>query len=153
MMAEERPSDALDNQAQPRRGMAGRKVAIIAGWIVFGICGMWIAVMVRDHFDVKRKVMHARTAVTRAQIANLTAALATFEADNGKYPTDAEGLGAMVRSPAGLPNWHQLLADVPVDGWGNDFAYQCLGTKNPGSFDLTSAGPDGKFGTKDDIER
>lgn len=35
---------------------------------------------------------------------------------------------------------------VAVDAWGNPIYYRCPGRKNPSSFDLFSAGPDGNVG-------
>jgi general secretion pathway protein G len=44
--------------------------------------------------------------------------------------------------------------DVPKDPWGNPFRYRASGDDlhNKDSFDLWSAGPDGKDGTDDDIK-
>jgi len=94
--------------------------------------------------------MHEKS--TMAQINVVVYALNMFKEDNGRYPTPAEGLDALVHSPAGLTNWRQSMVEVPLDSWGNNFRYSCPGKKNPGSFDVISAGPDGKFGTADDIE-
>ena len=33
-----------------------------------------------------------------------------------------------------------------VDAWGNPLYYRCPGVRNPGSFDLISAGPDNRIG-------
>jgi len=52
----------------------------------------------------------------------------------------------------GATNWHgPYLAKVPHDIWGKNFVYEYPGKHNPDSYDLTSCGPDGKAGTKDDI--
>ena len=41
------------------------------------------------------------------------------------------------------------LGEVPLDPWGNPFIYQFPHPKQPGTFDLRSAGPDGKKDTID----
>ena len=38
-----------------------------------------------------------------------------------------------------------------MDPWGNPYIYYYPGKHNPDSYDLLSAGPDGKEGTDDDI--
>jgi general secretion pathway protein G len=71
--------------------------------------------------------------------------------DTGRFPTQAEGLDALVHQPAGTPAWHRQMDDMPKDGWGWPFIYRFPGKKDPGSYDLISVGPDGKEGTPDDI--
>ena len=89
-------------------------------------------------------VGHAQT-----QMAALKIALDTFEVDNDRYPTTAEGLAALVSAPKGLEGkWHQILKEMPKDPWGNDFVYK---TDDQGGFELSSPGPDGKEGTVDDV--
>ena len=83
--------------------------------------------------------------------ANLNTALAAFKIDNGRIPTAAEGLAVLTKSPGGdlQKTWHGPYLDkVPLDQWGNAYRYAPSG---PATFDLTSAGPDGKFDTPDDI--
>jgi hypothetical protein len=40
---------------------------------------------------------------------------------------------------------------LPIDPWGNPYIYYYPGKHNPTSYDLLSAGPDGKEGTDDDV--
>ena len=94
--------------------------------------------------------------IVRAQsdIASLGVALGAFEVDNGRYPTSAEGLGALSTAPGGLTNWKGPYIERPVvnDPWGNPYVYVCPGTHNTDSYDLHSFGPDGQDGTEDDID-
>jgi general secretion pathway protein G len=91
-----------------------------------------------------------------AQLQVFRQALDKFERDNGRYPTTAENLNALVTNPGGLPNWtpcfgaDSSLASIPLDPWGNPYIYRCPGTGGK-PYDLLSAGPDGKEGTADDI--
>jgi general secretion pathway protein G len=81
----------------------------------------------------------------------IVTALGQFEIDNGQYP---KGLHDLVQKPDDATNWHGPYFDppkVPVDPWGNEYIYEFPGKHNPGSYDLMSAGPDGKKGTEDDI--
>jgi len=107
--------------------------------------------------DLKpRQPPDGRIAVAEANVAGLRAAIEVFEVDNGRYPTTAEGLAALIQQPPNAPNWHGPYITVAKgvdlnDPWGNAFVYACPGAANKNGFDLTSAGPDGKPGTADDI--
>ncbi len=94
--------------------------------------------------------------IVRAQtdIANLGTAISAFEVDNGRYPSSAEGLGALSVAPGGLTNWHGAYIERPIlnDPWGNPYVYACPGTHNTDGYDLHSFGPDGQDGTEDDID-
>jgi general secretion pathway protein G len=96
-----------------------------------------------------------RTHRTKANAAlstiNITTqSLQNFEVDFDRFPTTADGLDALVADP-GLPNWHPFLERFPTDPWGSPLRYRCPGVDHPDTFDLTSAGPDGVFGTSDDL--
>ena len=83
--------------------------------------------------------------------SDFNTALAAFKIDNGRVPTAAEGLAVLTKNPGGdlQTTWHgPYLAKVPVDQWGNAYRYAPTGTT---TFEITSAGPDGKFDTPDDI--
>jgi type II secretion system protein G len=89
----------------------------------------------------------------KAMIKSLEAALDIFEIDNGRFPTSAEGLSALTKQPKDAKNWKgpYIKNDVPKDPWGNALIYKHPGTKNKNGFDLSSAGPDGKPETADDL--
>jgi general secretion pathway protein G len=87
----------------------------------------------------------------KVQMNALETALDVFKVDNGFYPSTAMGLQALVTQPQGARNWHQYLNAIPKDPWGHDYIYACPGKHRPKTYDLSSAGPDGKAGTQDDI--
>lgn len=86
---------------------------------------------------------------------NISLALKLYEVDNGRYPTTAQGLDALVKEPTGSPapkNWKgPYLEQEPLDPWKNPYQYHYPGTHPPRDYDLYSMGPDGKDGTEDDI--
>lgn len=61
-----------------------------------------------------------------ADIAAITAALNLFKLDIGHYPTDQEGLQALVEQPSGLVQWRTggYIDKLPLDSRGNTYAYQ-----------------------------
>jgi general secretion pathway protein G len=95
----------------------------------------------------------ARTTRAKQDITTLDGAMEQFQVDCGRYPTNDEGLKALVEQPAGVQNWHgpYIKRGVPADPWNNAYVYQYPGTHNPTGFDLYSMGPDGRAGN-DDID-
>ena len=76
-------------------------------------------------------------------------ALGNYEVDNGSYPHSLEDL---LKQPSNAKNWHgPYLDNPPIDPWKNPYIYYFPGKHNPTSYDLLSAGLDGKEGTDDDI--
>lgn len=97
--------------------------------------------------DPTAKIKSARTS-----IAMIKQALATFEVQEGRFPTEAEGLDALVHQPAGIQDWHPYFEKLPKDPWGHDFVYHNPSKRDKDSFyDLFSPGPDGKPDTDDDV--
>lgn len=118
-------------------------VAIGIALLVVLACAMFPIMMGgRDHPAVEP---------TRATIANTKTALGQFQIDHGRYPTIGEGLDALVHNPGTLDGWNQLMETLPRDAWDRALRYRCPGIEHPDSYDLFSAGPDGKDGTADDI--
>lgn len=94
----------------------------------------------------------ARTTAVATQISSFSTALDAFEVDNGYYPRGKSGLLDLVQQPRDAQNWKgPYLKEIPKDPWGNEYVYECPGRVNVSSYDLTSAGPDGKVGSEDDI--
>jgi general secretion pathway protein G len=92
--------------------------------------------------------------VTRAWAdirSNLSLALDLFEQDTGRYPTNEEGLSALVADP-GVAGWRgpYLKGGLQKDPWGHDYVY-ARDTESSNHYVLSSAGPDGQAGSADDI--
>ena len=83
----------------------------------------------------------------RKELQALRTGLEWFRAHCKRYPTDAEGLRALVRDP-GVPGWHGYYVDqLPPDPWGHPYVYGCTN----GTVYLRGSGADGIAGTADDI--
>jgi general secretion pathway protein G len=95
----------------------------------------------------------ARIAAATTDVNNLDNAVELFEQDAGRYPSNDEGLGALVNQPANVRTWHgpYIKKGVPVDPWGNAYVYRYPGTQNQTGYYLYSMGPDGREGGNDDI--
>ncbi|HET7535668.1 MAG TPA: type II secretion system major pseudopilin GspG [Candidatus Didemnitutus sp.] len=88
---------------------------------------------------------------------SLRTALVRYKIDLGDYPSTAEGIAALITAPANKADqWHGPYIETPggrapTDPWGEPYRYRYPGTKNKGSYDLYSVGPDKAEGTDDDI--
>ena len=97
----------------------------------------------------------ARAKLVKPRMAILEQSLTAFWTNCGRYPTQSEGLGALMNEPAGLSGkWAGKYAreDELLDPWGNPFEYVIPGKENPNGYDLISRGKDGKPGGTGDNE-
>jgi general secretion pathway protein G len=93
------------------------------------------------------------------QIKNIQEALDFYKVDNRSYPTTEEGLQVLLEKPADearAANWDgpYLNEDkLPVDPWGNAYAYEYPPTKgkNRDTPNVWSFGPDSQDNTEDDL--
>jgi len=90
----------------------------------------------------------AKSDVAKIQIQSLGQALDLFRLDVGRYPTQEEGLKALVAKPASAARWNGPYVkggDLPQDPWGKPYAYE-LPSKRGLAYDLYSLGADGARG-------
>jgi general secretion pathway protein G len=83
----------------------------------------------------------------------LSTALDRFCRDTGRFPTEDEGLAALVTPPPGANGWRgPYMKRVPIDPWGFPYYYQPHARdEDAAGCAVVSAGPDGKLGTADDL--
>jgi general secretion pathway protein G len=97
----------------------------------------------------------AEDVATRAKIKALESALTSYKISNLVYPTQPQGIEALVTRPSADPKprrWTQLMKqDGLLDAWGRKMLYRNPGTHNVGGYDVFSPGPDGLENTADDI--
>jgi len=101
-----------------------------------------------------RRTEQANVTSAKTQIVSFETALETFEIDLGRFPTNIEGLEALVQKPSGLDKWREpslRRSQIPKDPWGNEYAYKQPGQYNEYSYDVYSLGADGQQGGGDDI--
>lgn len=68
----------------------------------------------------------AKSQTAEAQVKNIQAALDLFQIDVGRYPTESEGLEALIAAPAGTAGWAGPYLDdeaVPADPWDRPYLY------------------------------
>lgn len=92
----------------------------------------------------------SQSKAARAQITALEQALEQYRIDTGRFPTNEEGLDALMTAPPAASDWGgpYLKKAVPADPWGRSFIYSNPGTH--GEIDLLSYGKDGRAGGTSD---
>ncbi len=117
--------------------------------IVVGIIGLLASVLITNLIG---RAGQAKVDLTSTQIRQLEQALEMYKLDNGRYPTEEQGLAALVRAPSSDPVPRRynpggyVKRDSITDPWGVRYEYKKPGTHNAHSFDLYSVGPDGTQG-------
>lgn len=96
----------------------------------------------------------AKSTFAEAQMNNIKGALQLYYIDVGRYPSEAEGLSALVNQPSGSDGWRGPYVDRSddlMDPWGRGYLYRSPGQNRP--FDLLSYGRDGHSGgTREDSD-
>jgi len=137
-------------QATTRRHPAG--FTLIEIMLVVVIIGILMTVVVVK-FSGRRE--EAALNAAKADIKNYGTALDLFELDNGFYPTTEQGLPALVAKPTASPeptNWKgPYIQALRNDPWGDPYVYKFPGDHGPGTYDLSSFGPNKIAGDDDDI--
>ena len=103
--------------------------------VVLAILGLLVAVATPQ---VIKYLGRAKVDTARIQMKDLSTALDLFLVDVGRYPTQQEGLEALVANPGTLPNWHGpyvKAVTVPLDPWGHPYQYRFPG-QNGSDYDL-----------------
>ena len=108
--------------------------------VVLAIMGLLAAIIAPQ---VLKYLGTSRTQTAKVQIQNVDAALQLYRLDVGRYPTQDEGLNALVSAPATAPGWNGPYLQRPsalIDPWGAPYLYRIPGQH--GEFDVYSKGPD-----------
>ncbi|MCF6154034.1 MAG: type II secretion system protein GspG [Candidatus Brocadia sp.] len=93
------------------------------------------------------RVGESRQTVAKQQIEGFSSALEMYKLDTTKYPTQEQGLEALVAEPQGAVNWkgpYLKKKIIPKDPWGNNYVYLYPGEH--GDYDIVSYGADGNAG-------
>ena len=91
-------------------------------------------------------------AAAKAQIQVFSSAIDTYRMAHGRYPTQQQGLEALVRKPSqepvpeSYPDGGYLNGrNIPLDPWKRPYVYLCPGRQNE-PFEILSYGADGEPG-------
>ncbi len=89
----------------------------------------------------------SRTKTAIVQMESLVTSLELFKLDTGRYPSEREGLGALIRQPNNIRNWNGPYLKknkLPDDPWGQPYHYRA--PAELAAFEIFSLGADNKPG-------
>ena len=93
------------------------------------------------------RVGQSQVAAARAGVGAVSTAIDLYETDNGKLPESLQNL----ITKGNEPNWNGPYirkAEGLKDPWGVEYQF----TKQGNVYTVASAGPDGSFGSADDVK-
>jgi general secretion pathway protein G len=129
----------MRNQKHIRR--ANRSAfTLIELLLVMVILAILAGVVVNKFGGIRERAQKTRE---DTDIAAIKHAVEQFDLVNGRFPTNEEGLNALVTKPSeDLPDWKPCLDKLPMDPWNHPYIYRIPGA-NGQDFDVTCAGPEG----------
>jgi general secretion pathway protein G len=89
----------------------------------------------------------SKVKAAKIQIESLASALDLYFLDIGQYPSNSDGLNALVQRPGSTTAWNGPYlrgTTLPNDPWGKPYSYRQPGQQ--GTFDIISYGADGQEG-------
>ncbi len=109
--------------------------------------------------QIFQMVKKGKMKATEVELNGIEQSLNSFNLDCGFLPSTEQGLDALLNPPTIGKTCKNYDSEgyfkknaIPKDPWENDYIYVYPGQANPGSYDLSSPGPDGQPGTEDDIK-
>jgi general secretion pathway protein G len=129
----------LAERRAAREGRVGeRGFTLVELLVVLAILGIIVALVTPAALHY---LARAKTEAARIQIESLGSALDLYRLDVNRYPTEQEGLQALVQAPPGVSSWNGPYIKqkaVPMDPWGRPYHYKIPG--DHGEYDLYTLG-------------
>ena len=117
---------------------------------VLVILGLLATVVVKSFTG---RVDKARIKTTKMSLKVLHNAVLEYKLDTGQYPSEEDGLMALIEEPPDVTGWmtggYLETTEVSKDAWGEDFIYQ-LDPESGKPFVIISYGADGESEGEDD---
>ncbi|MCQ8185057.1 type II secretion system major pseudopilin GspG [Parvularcula maris] len=131
----------MKNRRDKQKGLT-----LVELMVVIVIIGLISGIVV---FNVLPAADKARVSTARTDIKRIETALTQYKLDNQNFPTQSQGLEALVSAPRDLrrPERYQTggyIQSLPEDPWGNPYVYLFPGEF--GEVDIVSYGADGRPG-------
>jgi len=128
------------NKVPNNRGFTLLEIIVVVA--IIAILASYIAPKIAGRVD------DARISKAKSDIRVLESSLELYKLDNFLYPSNEQGLEALVNRPAGeaARNWRDggYIKKLTKDPWGNDYRYAYPGAN--GEFDVYTLGADAAAG-------
>lgn len=133
---------------QPSFSDRPRGFTLLELLVVILIIGLLVGIVAPRFMS---QISRSEVTTAKAQIDAFDKALQAFRIDMGRYPSDGEGLGALVQQSAGDVRWRgpYLKDGVPTDPWGMPYHYRASSSRGK-DFDIISLGRDRQAGGSGD---
>jgi len=131
-------------EARLRRKRRNRRIlisALIASAVLLVLSVTYWRITEQKHLLARQQ---HRELMAKEELERFSRSLESFYDDVGRYPTEKEGLAALLMRPAVLATWRgpYIDGDYSLDPWGNDYVYK--GNEDGVSYELFSYGPEGE---------
>ena len=131
-------TDLRARRAEKDRSEGGfTLIELLVVLVILGLLAAFAAPQVLSYLG------QAKTDAARAQVQNIASILDLYRLNVGSYPSEEEGLNALLEPPPDAPRWNGPYVkrrDVLLDPWGELYVYRYPGEF--GDYDLYSLGAD-----------
>ena len=129
---------ARRSMAQTARAQAGfTLIELLVVLVILGLLAAFAAPQVLKYLG------RAKTDAARAQVQNVASILDLYRLEVGSYPSEQDGLDALLEPPGDAPRWNGPYVkkrDALIDPWGEMYEYRFPGEH--GAYDLYTLGAD-----------
>src|SRR5919106_5784031 len=129
---------ARRSMARTARAQAGfTLIELLVVLVILGLLAAFAAPQVLSYLG------RAKTDAARAQVQNIAGVLDLYRLEVGSYPSQQDGLEALLEEPADAPRWNGPYVkrrEALTDPWGRMYFYRFPGEH--GAYDLYSLGAD-----------